>query len=134
MEPGDKSPIFYKTASAEIAPCDIIVAPLLGRARSFGDTVARGADLRVRLRSQNHDFFTSCGEKNVANHTKTLRRWQFFRHLSETDLKLRVTISPRCPTPSQDSTCHASTFLYRAGGGVAEPPSQRVRATTKRTI
>jgi len=28
--PGDKSPIFYKTASAEIAPCDIIIAPLLG--------------------------------------------------------------------------------------------------------
>jgi len=63
--------IFYKTASAEIAPCDIIIAPLLGQACGFGDAVARGADLRVQLRSQNCDFFTPRGEKSVANHTKT---------------------------------------------------------------
>ena len=131
--PGDKSPIFYKTASAEIAPCDIIIAPLLGRARDSGDAVAGGYHLRVPLRSQNRDFFTPRGEKSVSNNTKTPRRWQFFRHLSGTDLTLRVTVSPRCPSPSQDSTRHASTF-YRAGGGFAEPPSQRVRATTKRTI
>jgi hypothetical protein len=110
-------PIFYKTASAEIAPCDIIIAPLLGRARNFGDAVARGADLRVRLRSQNRDFFTPRGEKSVANHTKKPRRWQFFRHLSRTDLTLQVTVSPRCPSPSQDSTHHGSTF-HRAGGVV----------------
>jgi len=61
---------FFMTASAEIAPCDIIIAPLLGRARGFGDAIARGADLSVRLRSQNRDFFTPRGEKSVANHTK----------------------------------------------------------------
>ena len=92
--PGDKSPIFYKTASAEIAPCDIIIAPLLGRARDSGNAVAGGYHLRVPLRSQNRDFFTPRGEKSVANHTKTPRRWQFFRHLSGTDLTLQVTVSP----------------------------------------
>jgi len=63
--------------------------------------------LRVQLRSQ---------KKSVANHTKTPRQWQFFRHLSGTDLTLRVSVSPRRPSPSQDSTRHVSTF-YRAGGG-----------------
>ena len=116
--PGDKSPIFYKTASAEIAPCDIIIAPLLGRACNSGDAVAGGIDhLRVPLQSQNCNFFTPHGEKSVANHTKTPRPWQFFRHLSRIDLALQVMVSPRCPSPSQDSTRHASTF-YRAGGGV----------------
>jgi len=70
----------------------------------------------VPLRSQNCNFFTPRGEKSVAKHTKTSQRWQFFRHLSETDLTLKVTVSPQRPFPSQDSTRHASTF-YRAGGG-----------------
>ena len=64
---------FYKTASAEIAPCDIIIAPLLGRARDSGDAVAGGYHLRVPQRSQNRDFFTPHGEKSIANHTKTPR-------------------------------------------------------------
>ena len=68
--PGDKLPIFYKTTSAEIAPCDIIIAPLLGRARDSGDAVAGGYHLRVPLRIQNCDFSTPLGEKSVANHTK----------------------------------------------------------------
>jgi len=92
--PGDKSPIFYKAASVEIAPCDIIIAPLLGRACDSGDAVAGGYHLRVPLRSQNRDFFTPRGEKSVANHTKTPRRWQFYRHLSGTELTLQVTVSP----------------------------------------
>ena len=79
---------YFMTTSAEIAPCDIIIAPLLGQARGFGDAIAWGADLRMRLRSQNRDFFTPRGEKSVANHRKTPRRWQFFRHLSGTDLTL----------------------------------------------
>ena len=47
--PGDKSSIFYKTASVEIAPCDIIIAPLLGQARNSGEAVAGGYHLRVPL-------------------------------------------------------------------------------------
>ena len=65
--PGDKSPIFYKTASAEIAPCPITRVSL----RS-GNAVAGGYHLRMPLQSQNRDFFTPRGEKSVANHTKTL--------------------------------------------------------------
>jgi len=78
--------------------------------------VAGGYHLRVPLLSQNRDFFTPRGEKSVANHTKTLRRWQFFHHLSGTDLTLQVMVSPQHPSPSQDSTRHMSTF-YRGGGG-----------------
>ena len=47
--PGDILQIFYKTASAEIAPCEIIIAPLLGQARDSGDAVAGGYHLRVPL-------------------------------------------------------------------------------------
>ena len=69
--PGDKTPIFYKTTSAEIDPCNIIIAPLLGQARDSGNAVAGGYHLRVPLRSQNWDFFTPRGEKSVAGNTKT---------------------------------------------------------------
>ena len=72
--PSDKSPIFYKTASEEIDPCDIIIAPLLGGARDSGDAVAGGYHLRVPLRSQNRNFFTPRGEKSVAGRTDTPRR------------------------------------------------------------
>ena len=53
--------------------------PLLGQARGFGDAVARGFHLCVRLRSQNREFATTGGENNIPDSTKTPRRWQFFR-------------------------------------------------------
>ena len=115
--PGDKSPIFYKTASAEIAPCDIIIAPLLGRARDSGDAVAGGYHLRVPLRSQNRDFFTPRGEKSVANHTKTPRRWQFFCHLSGTDLATSDGL-PTTPIPLTRLHTSRVYLLPRGGGGV----------------
>jgi len=122
--PGDKLPIFCKTASAEIAPCNIIIAPLLGRACDSGDAVAGGYHLRVPLRSQNRDFFTPRGEKSVANYTKTPRRWQFFCHLSGTDLATSDGL-PMMPIPL--TRLHTSTvYLLPRGGGSAEPPSQRV--------
>jgi hypothetical protein len=68
--PDDKSPIFYKTASAEIDPCDIIIAPLLGRACDSGNAVAGGFHLRVPLRSQNREFSTPRGENYIADCTK----------------------------------------------------------------
>jgi len=70
--PGDKSPIFHKTASAEIAPCDIIIAPLLGRAHDSCNAVAGGYHLRVPLQSQNCDFFTP-REKKVSPTTQKHR-------------------------------------------------------------
>jgi hypothetical protein len=104
--PSDKSPIFYKTASAEIDPCDIIIAPLLGRARGFGDAVAGGLHLCVRLRSQNREFAAPRGEKNIADGTKTPRRWQFFRCRQH---KCPHATSEVLPAPNKDARLSPKT-------------------------
>jgi len=60
--PGDKSSIFYKTASVEIAPCDIIIAPLLGQARNSGDAVAGGyrSLARATVKLESRLFYSPC--------------------------------------------------------------------------
>ena len=91
--------------------------PITRASTQFWRCSGRGISLAHATAKPELRLFYSPWRKTVANHTKTPRRWQFFRHISRTDLTLRVTVSPRCPSPSQDSTRHASTF-YRAGGGV----------------
>jgi hypothetical protein len=55
-------------------PCNIIIAALLGRARNFGEVVARGHRLPMQLPCMNCVSFCPLGKKAITDTIIPLRR------------------------------------------------------------
>jgi hypothetical protein len=130
-------PILSNIIFVKIDPCGILFANIIVPCGDFGDVVARGYYLRVKLRRRNREFGAPKGWKLTPSYQKTCDDNDTSISLAISSISLRqgkVTSQSKDAHPPPKTPHISPSIFYRAWGGVEPPQSERAGQTRKRTI